>query len=65
MTGIEALALLKNGHKITCKSWKNKNWFLVANSDDSKYTFSLRMWNEEILLEFLCDILDSEWEIVK
>jgi len=65
MTGLEALSQLKNGHKITCKSWNNKNWFLLAHSDGSKYSFSVRMWNEEILLELLSDILDRDWEIVE
>jgi hypothetical protein len=65
MTGVEALTLLKHGHKITCKSWKNKSWFLVAHSDGSKYTFSVKMWQEEILIEFLNDILDGDWEVVE
>ena len=51
--------------KFTCKSWKNKSWFLVAHSDGSKYTFSVKMWQEEILIEFLNDILDGDWEVVK
>jgi len=41
MTGLEALSLLKQGHKITCKSWNNKDWFLYY-SDYSGYAFSVK-----------------------
>lgn len=38
-TGLEALELLKRGHKIRCKRWEEKDWFLFY-SEDSLYTFS-------------------------
>jgi len=41
MTGIEALQFIKKGCKITCKAWKNKDWFLCY-SDYSGYSFSVR-----------------------
>jgi hypothetical protein len=41
MKGIEALVLLKQGYKITCKFWKNEDWYLYY-SDYSGYAFSIQ-----------------------
>ena len=41
MKGIEALVLLKQGYKITCKFWKNQDWYFYY-SDYSGYSFSLQ-----------------------
>ena len=41
MSGVEALVLIKDGHKITCKQWNNKEWYLYY-SDYSGYAFSIQ-----------------------
>lgn len=62
MTGDQVLQALKDGKKVTCKSWRMKNWyFYMSDTQDKIFNQS----NSDEIHNILLKMFELEWEEVK